>query len=124
MGDKTGGTTAIGGEDFKPFDNLTMRWIKTSELGQLLWVIHIEDDGEKKFPLEAHKIYANKIAHILISEGIYKASQVEIVPKKKLTKDELNDMNERFVPNNDDCFNNTIFHEAIVVKDKALESLI
>jgi hypothetical protein len=124
LGDKTGGTTAIGGEDFKPFDNLTMRWIKTSELGQLLWVIHIEDDGEKKFPLEAHKIYANKIAHILISEGIYKASQVEIVPKKKLTKDELNDMNERFVPNNDDCFNNTIFHEAIVVKDKALESLI
>ncbi len=47
-----------------------------------LWVIHIDDDGEKKFTLEAHKIYANKIAHKLISEGIYKASQVEIVPKK------------------------------------------
>jgi hypothetical protein len=44
--------------------------------------------------------------------------------KKKLTKDELNDMNERFVPNNDDHFNDTIFHEAIAVKDKALESLI
>jgi hypothetical protein len=33
-------------------------------------------------------------------------------------------MNERFIPNNDDCFNDTIFHEAIAVKDEALESLI
>jgi hypothetical protein len=33
-------------------------------------------------------------------------------------------MSERFVPNNDDCFNKMIFHEAIAVKDEALESLI
>jgi hypothetical protein len=86
MGNKTGDTTAIGGEEFKPFDNLTTSWIKSSKLGQLPWVIHIDDDGEKKFPLEAHKIYANKIAHGLISEGIYKALQVEIVPKKNLPR--------------------------------------
>ncbi len=84
LGNKTGDTTAIGGEEFKPFDNLSTRWIKTSKLGQLIWVIRIDDDGEKKFQLEAHKIYANKIARGLISEGIYKASQVEIVPKKNL----------------------------------------
>jgi hypothetical protein len=78
----TGDTTAIGGEEVKLFDNLTTRWIKTSELGQLLWVIGIDNDGEKKFPLEAHKIYANKFARGLISEGIYKVLQVEIVPKK------------------------------------------
>jgi hypothetical protein len=60
LGNKTGDTTAIEGEEFKLFNNLTMRWIKTSELGQLLWVIRIDDDGEKKFPLDAHKIYANK----------------------------------------------------------------
>ncbi len=124
LGKKTWDTTAIRGEEFKPFDNLTTRWIKTSESGQLLWVIHIDNDGKKKFPLEAHKIYANKIAHGLISEGIYKASQVEIVQKKKLTNDELNDMNEHFIPNNDDRFNDTIFYEAIAVKDEALESLI
>jgi hypothetical protein len=82
LGNKTGDTAAIGGEEFKLSDNLTTRWIKSSELGQLLWVIHIDNDGEKKFPLKAHKIYANKIARGLISEGIYKASQVEIVPKK------------------------------------------
>ncbi len=67
--------------------------------------------------MEAHKFYANKIAHGLITEGIYNASQVEIVPPKKLTKDELNDMNEHFVPKNDDRFNDTIFHEANAVKD-------
>ncbi len=33
LGNKTGDTTAIGGEEFKPFDNLTTRWIKTSKLG-------------------------------------------------------------------------------------------
>jgi hypothetical protein len=43
---------------------------------------------------------------------------------KKLTNDELNDMNERFVPNNDDRFNDTIFHEDIAVKGEVLESLI
>jgi hypothetical protein len=71
LGNKTGDTTAIGDEEFKLFDNLTTRWIKTSKLGQLLWVIHIDNNGEKKFPLKAHKIYANKIARGLISEGIY-----------------------------------------------------
>jgi hypothetical protein len=82
LGRKTGDTAAIGGEEFKPFDNLTTRWIKTSKLGQLQLVIRIDNDGKKKFPLEAHKIYANKSACGLISEGIYKASQVEIVQKK------------------------------------------
>jgi hypothetical protein len=33
-------------------------------------------------------------------------------------------MNDRYVPNNDDRFNKMIFHEAIAVKDEALESLI
>jgi hypothetical protein len=30
-------------------------------------------------------------------------------------------MTERFIPNNDDRFNELIFHEASAVKDKALE---
>jgi hypothetical protein len=51
LGNKTGDTTAIGGEEFKPFDNLTIRWIKTFKLNQLLWVIRIDNDDEKKFPL-------------------------------------------------------------------------
>jgi hypothetical protein len=44
--------------------------------------------------------------------------------QKKLTNDELNDVNKCFGPYNDDRFNETIFHEAIAVKDKRLESLI
>ena len=59
LSNKTGDTTAIGGKEFKLFNNLTTRWIKTSELGQLLWVIRIDDDGERKIPIKARKIYAN-----------------------------------------------------------------
>ncbi len=73
--------------------------------------------------MEAHKNHANKIACGLVFEGIYKASQVEVV-QKKLTNDKLNDMNKRFGPYNDDCFNKTFFHEAIAVIDKRLESPI
>ncbi len=49
---------------------------------------------------------------------------MKVIPKRKLTSDELNDMNNRFGPYNDDHFNETIFHEAIAVKDEKLESLI
>ncbi len=35
LGNKTGDTTAIKGKEFKPFNNLTVKWIKTSKLGQL-----------------------------------------------------------------------------------------
>ncbi len=82
LSNKTGGTPAIGGKELKPFDNLTTKWIKSSKLGQLLWAIRIDDDGEREFLMEAHKIYANKIVHGLISEGIYKAFQVELIQKK------------------------------------------
>jgi hypothetical protein len=44
--------------------------------------MYLNNDSERKFPMEAHKIYANKIARGLISEGIYKASQVDVIPKK------------------------------------------
>jgi hypothetical protein len=124
LSSKAGDSTAIGGKEFKPFDNLTMKWIKTSKLGQHLWVICIDDDGKRKFPMEAHKTCANKIAHGLISERIYEALQVEVAPKKQLNNDELNDMNRRFGPYNDDCFNQFFFDEANAVKDKRLGSLI
>jgi hypothetical protein len=81
-----GDTTAIRGKEFKLFNNLTTRGIKTSKLGHLLWVICIDDDGEKKFAIEVLNIYANKIVCGLISEGIYKASQVEVVPKINLPR--------------------------------------
>ncbi len=69
LSNKLGDTTATKGKEFKPFNNITTRWIKTSKLGQLLWVIHIYNDGKRKFLMEAHKIYANKIACRLISKG-------------------------------------------------------
>jgi hypothetical protein len=56
LSNKMGDTTAIGGKEIKPFNNLTTKWTKTSDLDQLLWVIRIDNDGERKFPMEAHKI--------------------------------------------------------------------
>jgi hypothetical protein len=44
--------------------------------------------------------------------------------KKKLTNDKFNDMNERSGLYNEDRFNNTVFHEAIALKDKKFESHI
>jgi hypothetical protein len=127
LSNKKGDIAVIGSEEFKLFSNLTTTWISNSILGQLLWVIHVDTylsiDSEKKFPMEAHKIYANKIARRVISEGIFKALQVEVM-SKKLTNDKVNDMNGRFNPFTDDSFNYTFFHEAIAVKDEALESLI
>ena len=34
LSNKAGETTAIGNVEFKPFDNLTTKWIKSSEMGQ------------------------------------------------------------------------------------------
>jgi hypothetical protein len=80
-------------------------------------------DSDKKFPKEAHKIYTNKIACGVFSEGIFKTLQVEVM-SKKLTNDKVNNMNWRFNPITDEHFNATIFHEAIAVKDEVLESLV
>jgi hypothetical protein len=71
LSNKMGDITAIRSKVCKPFINLTTKWIETSKLDQLLWIICIDNDGERKFPMEAQKIYAYKIARGLILEGIY-----------------------------------------------------
>jgi hypothetical protein len=65
----------IGNEVLKSFDNLRTKCIKQSDLLDMqLWVICIFERGENKFPLQCHKLYANKIARALITMGIYKAT--------------------------------------------------
>ena len=78
-----GETTSIGNVDFKPFDNLTTKWVKSSELGKNLWVIRIDNsaDCERKFLIEAHTAFANKIARGLIHGAVYKASQLDVIKK-------------------------------------------
>lgn len=125
LSNKMGETTSIGNVEFKPFDNLTTKWIKSSDLGKNLWVIRIDNSEvcEKKFPIEAHTAFANKIARGLINGAVYKASQLDVI-NKKLSIEEQNEMDERFSSSYEDYTNEVIFHESIAVKDEALEDLI
>ena len=42
MCNREGRTTTLGNKDFKPFTNLTMRWILHSTVADKLWVIKID----------------------------------------------------------------------------------
>jgi hypothetical protein len=126
LSNKKGDITVIRSEELKSFSNLTTKWIPNSKLGQLLWVICIDTslsiDSDKKFPKEAHKIYTNKIACEVISEGIFKALQVDVM-SKKLTNDKVNNINGHFNPITGEHFNDTIFCGAIAVKMKCWKVL-
>jgi hypothetical protein len=39
---RDGNATIFGGIEFKLFSNLTMKWVKSLMLGNLLWIIHID----------------------------------------------------------------------------------
>ena len=125
LSNKMGETTSIGNVEFKPFDNLTTKWIKSSELGKNLWVIRIDNSEgcEKKFPIEAHTAFANKIARGLIHGAVYKASQLDVITKI-LSIEEQNEMDDHFSSSYEDYTNEVIFQESITVTDEALEDLI
>jgi len=125
LSNKSGNITAIGTEEFKPFDNLTTKWITSSELGENLWVIRIDhsQDGDSMFPLKCHEAFANKIARAILSVSMFKTSRLDVI-KKKLSIDEQNDLDNRFMPYYENLATELMFKESIAVKDKALEDLI
>ncbi len=53
LSNRDGMITVIGGEELKPFSNLTTKWLKEAELCDLIWVIRIDleldEDDNKKF---------------------------------------------------------------------------
>jgi hypothetical protein len=56
--------TIIGNLEYRPFSNLTTKWLKDSEFRRLIWVIGIDielDGTDHCFPMEAHLAYANKL---------------------------------------------------------------
>jgi hypothetical protein len=126
LSNRDGMTTVIGSEDFKPFSNLTTKWLKESDFSGFIWVIRIDldlDGTEHCFPLKAHEAYGNKIARGVIAQNIWEKGEVE-VKKATLTHAEAHDLDDRFsvVPHNttgDDAFD-----EAIRAADSALEDLI
>jgi hypothetical protein len=65
LSNRDGEVTIFGGIEFKPFSNLTTKWVKSSMLGNLLWIIRIgttKSGMEDSFPMQAHLAFANKIA--------------------------------------------------------------
>jgi hypothetical protein len=118
--------TVIGGEQLKPFSNLTTKWLKEAEFSNYIWVIRIdlELDGEERcFPLTAHVAYGNKIARGVIAQGIWEKGEVE-VRTATLSHAEAVDLDVRFSGVVHDQAADDAFDEAIRAADSALEDLI
>jgi hypothetical protein len=59
--------------EFKPFSNLTTKWLQESLFDGFIWVIRIDvdlDGTEHCFPMTAHEAYGNKIAHSVTAQHI------------------------------------------------------
>ncbi len=65
---RNGDTTLFGGKVYRPFSNLTTKWVPTSVFSNFIWVIRIDKDLDgtehcfPMVPMEAHVAYGNKIA--------------------------------------------------------------
>jgi hypothetical protein len=65
LSNRDGKVTIFGGIEFKPFPNLTTKWVKSLMLSNLLWIICIDmtkNGTEDIFPMQAHLAIANKVA--------------------------------------------------------------
>jgi hypothetical protein len=125
ISNKLGAITVIGGEELKPFSNLTTKWLKEAEYSNYIWVIRIdlEQDGAGHcFPVEAHEAYGKKIARGVTSQGIWGKGEVE-VKMATLSHAEALDLDERFSVVHNQAADDA-FDEAIRAADSALEDLI
>ena len=116
----------FGGLEFKPFTNLTTRWVKTSSLGVNLWVLHIDNsrsESEGSFPMTAHVAYANKIARAVIEDNTFEGEKVDVI-KIDLTESQEVDLDSYFVTALFEEARNAIFQESIQRADSDLEDLI
>jgi len=125
ISNKLGAITVIGGEELKPFSNLTTKWLKEAEYSNYIWVIRIdlEQDGAGHcFPVEAHEAYGKKIARGVTSQGIWGKGEVE-VKMATLSHAEALDLDVRFSVVHNQAADDA-FDEAIREADSALEDLI
>jgi hypothetical protein len=125
LSNRDGTTTVIGGIDFKPFCNLTTKWLKEAKYCDLIWVIRIDielDEHENCFPLTAHVAYGNKIARGVIAHNIWDKGDVE-VKTVTLSYAEAADLDVRFAVVHDQAADDA-FDASIKEADAALEDLI
>lgn len=128
LSNRNGKTTHFGGEVYRPFSNLTTKWVPTSVFNNLIWVIRIDkelDGSDNCFPLlneKAHAAYGNKIARGVIQENVFGANEIVVV-KATLTETEATDLEEHISPVYNEV-RDAIFHEAIKAMDSDVEDLI
>ena len=127
LSNRDGMATYIGGIEFKPFSNLTTKWLQESLFAGFIWVIRIEvdlDGTEHCFPMKAHDTYGNKIARSVTAQDIWEKGEVTVTTVP-LTHAQALDLDEHFsvVPPRDAAADD-IFDEAIRAADSDLEDLI
>ena len=98
LSNRNGMATYIGGIEFKPFSNLTTKWLQESLFAGFIWVIRIDvdlDGTEHCFPMTAHEAYGNKIARSVTAQDIWEKGEV-MVTTVPLTHAQALDLDERF----------------------------
>ena len=118
--------TYFGGAEFKPYTNLTTRWVKSSLVGVNLWVIHIDESKVEtggSFPMEAHLPYANKIARAMIQDNTFEGERVDVVVLN-LSDSQEADLDSYYSTASFDEARQFIFQESIKEASAEIESLI
>jgi hypothetical protein len=119
-------TTYLGGEEFKPFSNLTVHWVKNSALGVNLWIIHIDaetNDDEKPFPIQCHVLFANKIARVLLHHVPWPKEKVKV--HKSIIMDRSTESELTLIIDSDNRDNTEVtISDSILPGKSELESLI
>ena len=99
MHNHDGMTTNLGNEDFKPFTNLTIRWILHSTVSDKLWVIKIDatmTETEGSLSMGAHVTFGNKIARAVLSTDLqWEAGSLDIATII-LTEEQEKELNMHF----------------------------
>ncbi len=126
LSNKNDAVTLLGGLEIKSFSNLCMMWLRTSSLGENLWVIHIDitlDGTTGCFPMDCHTAYANKIARAMLQSNIFDGGKVDVI-NKKLSATVVGDLDSYFSTQAFDYTRDAIFHKAIKEADPTIEGKI
>jgi hypothetical protein len=121
-------TTHFRGEVYRPFSNLTTKWVPTYVFSKNIWVIRIDKDldgTENCFPMvniKAHAAYGNNITQGVIQENVWGVNEVVVI-KATLTETEATDLEEHISLVYNDV-RDAIYHEAIKPMDSDVEDLI
>lgn len=116
----------FGGVEFKPFTNLTTRWVKSSLIGVNLWVMHIDATKvgmEGSFPMEAHVAYANKIARAVLRDNTFEGERVDVI-ELNISELQVEELDSYFYTASFDEAREAIFQESIQEASDEIESLI